>query len=164
MRTTATVNNRVHNAIPQCNRSVVTNEEMADPTPPSEGRYVISKTSGGVSAMFGSVLSIAVDRTTLSSVPSSSRHWRAFLLLSSFYRLHSTFKMFSRCPRFILTILQRAASAVERSISASADFSSMTSKQFNSFIVHSTDFILHSKCSADVLDSRYWIFNVQLQQ
>ncbi|CAL8349421.1 unnamed protein product [Boreogadus saida] len=36
MRTTATVNNGVHYAIPQCNRSLVTNEEeMADPTPPT---------------------------------------------------------------------------------------------------------------------------------
>jgi hypothetical protein len=35
MPTTATVNDRVHYAIPQCNRSLVTNEEeMADPTPP----------------------------------------------------------------------------------------------------------------------------------
>ena len=82
---------------------------------------------------------------------------------SSFYRLHSTFKMFSRFPRFRV-LIQHAASAVERSISAAADFSSMTSKPFNSFIVHSTDFILHSKCSADVLDSLQRFFNVQLQQ
>ncbi|CAL8389773.1 unnamed protein product [Boreogadus saida] len=36
MRTTAKVNHGPHYAIPQCNRSLVTNEEeMADPTPPT---------------------------------------------------------------------------------------------------------------------------------
>ena len=36
MRTTAKVNHGLHYAIPQCNRSLVTNEEeMADRTPPT---------------------------------------------------------------------------------------------------------------------------------
>ena len=41
MRTTAKVNHGPHYAIPQCNRSLVTNEEeMADPTPPTAAFYL----------------------------------------------------------------------------------------------------------------------------
>ena len=48
-----------------------------------------------------------------------------------------------------------AAVSVDVSVSAdfSVDVSGETSKPFNSFVLHPTDFILPSNCSADFIDS-----------